>query len=50
MKWQEWRAIAFKRDSFQGWQVNVFVHENYATNGDTTARKRQALIVALKTE
>lgn len=24
---------------FQGWQVNVFVHENYATNGDPTMRK-----------
>lgn len=23
---------------FQGWQVNVFVHENYATNGDPTMR------------
>ena len=39
MKRQEWRAIAFKRDNFQGWQVNVFVHENHATNGDPATRE-----------
>ncbi len=35
---------------FQGWQVNVFVHENYATGGDGTARTSENRgFAALKT-
>lgn len=45
LKWQLHTPRRFRGDVFGGWQVNVFVHENYATNGDLTAWETATLIL-----